>query len=158
MPANHHSNYGGHYAIAVAEAKVLHECYDMGSMLPRILQIFMRQQVYHTIWWPFQPRMPPLPRWHCNRQPGQPKNASTKDKADPFCKGVNIYLGATERDLCPIRGILPYLALRGNRSGPLFILSDGRGLTWQLFKVALDNLLSALKMAKGSTTPIASVL
>ena len=35
-------------------------------------------------------------------------------KTDPFHKGVNIYLGATRRDLCPIRGILPYLALRGS--------------------------------------------
>ena len=51
-----------------------------------------------------------------------------------------------------MRGILPYLALRGNHSGPLFILSDGRGLTWQLFKVALDNILSALNMDKGKYT------
>ena len=69
-----------------------------------------------------------------------------QSKTDPFCKGVNIYL---EADLCPIKGILPYLALRGNRSDPLFILSDGRGLTRQLFKAALDNLLSALNMDKG---------
>ena len=72
-----------------------------------------------------------------------------QSKTDPFRKGVNIYLGATKRDLCPIKGILPYLALRGNRSGPLFILSDGRGLIQQLFKAALDNLLSALNMDKG---------
>ena len=72
-----------------------------------------------------------------------------QSKTDPFRKGVNIYLGATKRDLCPIKGILPYLALRGNRSGPLFILSDGRGLTRKLFKAALDNLLSALNLNKG---------
>ena len=71
-----------------------------------------------------------------------------QSKADHFCKGVNIYLGATERILCPIGGILPYLALRGNYSGPLFMLSDG--LLYQLlFKAALDNLLSALNMDKG---------
>ena len=69
-------------------------------------------------------------------------------KTYPFRKGVNIYLGATRRDLYPIRGILSCLALRGNRSGPLFILQDGRGLTWHLFKEALDNLLSALDMDK----------
>ena len=81
-----------------------------------------------------------------------PKTLQVKikqSKTDPFCKGVNIYLGVTERDLCPLRGILPYLALRGNRSGPLFMLSDGRGLSQQLFKAALDNLLSALNMDKG---------
>ena len=72
-----------------------------------------------------------------------------QSKTDPFRKGVNIYLGVTERDLCPIRGILPYLALRGNCSGPLFILSDGRSLTRHLFKAGLDNLLCALNMDKG---------
>ena len=61
------------------------------------------------------------------------------------CKGVNIYLGATGHSLCPIRGILPYLTLRGSRRGPLFLLEDGRGLTRQLFSTSLDNLLSELK-------------
>ena len=71
-----------------------------------------------------------------------------QSKTDPFRNGVNIYLGETRRDLCPTRGILPYLALRGNCSGPLFILQDGRGLTRHLFKEALDGLLSALNMDK----------
>ena len=30
-------------------------------------------------------------------------------KTDPFCKGVDIYLGATQKPICPISGILPYL-------------------------------------------------
>ena len=68
-----------------------------------------------------------------------------QSKTDPFCKGVNIYLGATGHSLCPIRGILPYLTLRGSRRGPLFLLEDGRGLTRQLFSTSLDNLLSELK-------------
>ena len=42
----------------------------------------------------------------------------------------------------------PVFGLRGNRSGPLFILPDGRGLTWHLFKEELENLLSALNMFK----------
>ena len=49
-----------------------------------------------------------------------------QSKTDPFCKGVNIYLGATGHSLCPIRGILPYLTLGGSRRGPLFLLEDGR--------------------------------
>ena len=71
-----------------------------------------------------------------------------QSKTDPFRKGVNIYLGTTRRGLCPIRGILPYLALRDSRPGPLFILPDGRSLTRQLFKAALDNLLSEINMDK----------
>ena len=31
-------------------------------------------------------------------------------KTDPFRRGVNIYLGATDSAICPISGILPYLA------------------------------------------------
>ena len=68
-----------------------------------------------------------------------------QSKMDPFHKGVDIYLGATDHTLCPIRGILPYLALRGSRRGPLFLLEDGRGLTHHLFSTSLDNLLSELK-------------
>ena len=48
-------------------------------------------------------------------------------KADPFRKRVNIYLSAISRDLCSIRGILTYLALRGNHSGPLLVYA----LRWQ---------------------------
>ena len=36
-----------------------------------------------------------------------------QSKTDPFRRGVSIYLGATESNLCPAKGILPYLALRG---------------------------------------------
>ena len=69
-----------------------------------------------------------------------------QSKTGPFCKGVDIlYLGATGHTLCPIKGILPYLALRGSCRGPLFLLEDGRDLTRQLFSTSLDNLLLELK-------------
>ena len=42
-------------------------------------------------------------------------------KTDPFRRGVSIYLGTTENNLCPVKGILPYLAMRGSCSGPLLI-------------------------------------
>ena len=35
--ANHHSNYGKHTAVAVTEAKVLHECNYISSLLSHIL-------------------------------------------------------------------------------------------------------------------------
>ena len=68
-----------------------------------------------------------------------------QSKTDPFCKGVDIHLGATGHSLCPIRGILPYLTLIGSCRAPLFLLEGGRGLTRQLFTISLDNLLSELK-------------
>ena len=67
-----------------------------------------------------------------------------QSKTDPFRRGVDIYLGATDDTLCPMRGILPYLALRGDCRGPLFMLEDGRGLTRQFFSTVLDNLLTEL--------------
>ena len=47
-----------------------------------------------------------------------------QSKTDPFCKGVSIYLGKTENNLYPVEGILPYLALIGSCTGPLFIHAD----------------------------------
>ena len=69
-----------------------------------------------------------------------------QSKTDPFRRGVEIYLGATNDSICPLKGILPYLALRGKREGPLFIFPDGRGLTRQLFSSMLGDLLNELNM------------
>ena len=33
---------------------------------------------------------------------------------DPFRQGVNLYLGRTDMDICPVRALLPYLAISGN--------------------------------------------
>ena len=49
-----------------------------------------------------------------------------QSKTDPFLQGVDIYLGRTDTDICPVKAILPYLAIRGNRPGPLFIQEDGK--------------------------------
>ena len=35
-----------------------------------------------------------------------------QSKTDPFRQGVHLYLGKTDEDICPITGILPYLAIR----------------------------------------------
>ena len=32
-------------------------------------------------------------------------------------------------DLCPVAALLTYVAVRGDRAGPLFLLEDGRFLT-----------------------------
>ena len=71
-----------------------------------------------------------------------------QSKTDPFRQGVDIYLGRTGEVLCPVRGILPYLAQRGNRPGPLFVYQDGRMLTRHLFSTAVDKLLTELHMDK----------
>ena len=69
-----------------------------------------------------------------------------QSKTDPFRQGVTLFLGRTESPICPITAILPFLAVRGNQPGPLFILKDGRMLTRQLFSKFLDNILDKLHL------------
>ncbi len=46
-----------------------------------------------------------------------------QSKTDPFRKGIDLYLGKTAADLCPVRAVLNYLVVRGRRrQGPLFLL------------------------------------
>ena len=67
-----------------------------------------------------------------------------QSKTDPFRQGVDIYLGRTDEAICPIRGILPYLARRGSHPGPLFMFQDGRALTRQLLSAEINRLLTEL--------------
>lgn len=72
-----------------------------------------------------------------------------QSKTDPFRQGVTLYLGKTGSPICPVDSLLPYLAVRGNRPGPLFVLSDGRMLTRQLFSTSLNNILDVLGLDRG---------
>ena len=73
-----------------------------------------------------------------------------QSKTDPFRQGVNIYLGRTDQDICSVRAIFAYLATRGSKPGPLFILPDGRWLTRTIFSSAIDKILLEMHMDKGS--------
>ena len=50
-------------------------------------------------------------------------------KTDPFRKGVVIYLGRTNTSLCPVAAVTAYLAVRGNKPGPFFLLASGKPLS-----------------------------
>ncbi len=52
-----------------------------------------------------------------------------QSKTDPFRKGIDLFIGKTESDLCPVAAILGYLVARGSQPGPLFVFQDGRFLT-----------------------------
>lgn len=52
-----------------------------------------------------------------------------QSKTDPFRKGVNLYLGKTSTDLCPVTSLANYLIIRSTTDGPLFQFKDGRPLT-----------------------------
>ena len=44
-----------------------------------------------------------------------------QSKTDPFRIGVNVFLGATQSDVCPVQAMIQYLAVRSPEPGPLFI-------------------------------------
>ena len=64
-----------------------------------------------------------------------------QSKTDPFRHGVNIFLGRTSSDLCPVAALLNYLVARGSNPGPLFQFKDGRVLTRQRFVRAVKEAL-----------------
>ena len=64
-----------------------------------------------------------------------------QSKTDPFRQGVQLCLGKTDKEICPVNAILPYLAIRGANPGPLFIMQDGSHLTRQRFVSLITNAL-----------------
>ena len=54
-------------------------------------------------------------------------------KMDPFRKGVNVYLGRTGNELCPVVAVAAYLAVRGRQPGPFFRFVSGMPLSRELF-------------------------
>ena len=56
-----------------------------------------------------------------------------QSKTDPFRKDVDLHLGRTEMDLCPVAALLDFLWARGTATGLLFTFEDGHLLTRQRF-------------------------
>ena len=52
--------------------------------------------------------------------------------------GIKLCLGCTESVVCPVKAVLPYLAIRGSTPGSLFSLEDGTPLTRVQFKTLLS--------------------
>ena len=64
-------------------------------------------------------------------------------KTDPFRNGVNLYVGRTNNELCPIAAMTAYLAIRGGSEGPLFRFENGRSLTRERFVAKVREALAA---------------
>ena len=41
-----------------------------------------------------------------------------QSKTEPFRQCVNIFLGRSKQEICPVAALLSYMALRGNAQGP----------------------------------------
>ena len=65
-------------------------------------------------------------------------------KTDPFRKGVVVYLGRTDNDLCPVGAVAAYLAVRCREPGPFFKFAKGAPLSRTV-------LVSRMKTALGSS-------
>ena len=63
-------------------------------------------------------------------------------KTDPFRKGVDVVLGRTNNELCPVTALLAYMAQRGNSPGCLFKFVNGSLLTKQRFVKRVRDALS----------------
>lgn len=64
-------------------------------------------------------------------------------KTDPFRKGVDIFVGSTDSDLCPVAATLSFLASRGSQPGFLFKFRDGHLLTKAIFITQVRKALAA---------------
>jgi hypothetical protein len=67
-----------------------------------------------------------------------------QSKTDPFREAVEIFLGATSGDICPVRAMVDYLSIRPATPGPLFLLQSGSPLTRASL---VANLQEALRQA-----------
>ena len=54
-------------------------------------------------------------------------------KMDSLCHGVDVFLGITCNELCPVSAMVSYLAQRGSKEGPVFVLEDGSPLLKSAF-------------------------
>ena len=71
-----------------------------------------------------------------------------QSKTDLFCRGVDIFLGRTNSDLCPGVAILKYLIARGTGPGPLFRFNDGCPWMRNRFVTAVREALTAAGVEK----------
>ena len=55
--------------------------------------------------------------------------AIKQSKTDQLKNSHKVCLTRRCDDLCPVAALLAYVAVRGDRAGPLFVLEDGRFLT-----------------------------
>ena len=52
-----------------------------------------------------------------------------RSKTDQYGRGVEVFIGSTADDLCPVKATRSYVTRRGVQSGPFFCLAGGEPLT-----------------------------
>ena len=54
---------------------------------------------------------------------------------------MDLFVGKSHTDICPVAALLNYLLVRGKKPGPLFLFQDGKYLTRERLVIALRDVL-----------------
>ena len=65
-------------------------------------------------------------------------------KCDQFGQGVDVFIGRTEDELCPVVAVLNYIVQRGEQPGPFFHFGDCTPLTKACFTAKVRDALAAV--------------
>ena len=69
-----------------------------------------------------------------------------QSKCDQFGRGVDVFLGRTGSQVCPVREMLRYVELRGPSPGPFFHFKNGTPLTKTAFTASVREALACLRL------------
>ena len=74
-----------------------------------------------------------------------------QSKTDPFRVGVDVFLGATHTEICPVRALIQFLAVRSPDPSPLFLTHTGTPLTRAVLVKELQSALEKVAYLRHST-------
>lgn len=67
-----------------------------------------------------------------------------RSKTDQLGEGVEVFIGKTGCQLCPVAGVVAYMVARGSTPGPFFVFKDNQPLTKPRFTKEIRAVLEAL--------------
>ena len=65
-----------------------------------------------------------------------------QSKTDPFRQGTDVFLGATGQDICPLRAMANFLAIRSPAPDPLFVFGSGSPLSREILVSRVQSALA----------------
>ena len=71
-----------------------------------------------------------------------------QSKTDQFGRGVDVVLGKTGCEICPVSAVLSYVSVRGGQQGPFFLKSTKRPLLKQDFITEIRGVLTVIGFPK----------
>ena len=147
-PANHELNdVLPQTSVGGSGAGRLQTHHALGSFMRKLLRLSPVRRCHHTNPESVLPVRSPVHIGHLDGSRMAPTSVAiriTASKTDPFRLGINIQLGRTRGDLCPVAALLSYIALRGLHPGPLFTSREGIPLTRQALVKEIGSALASV--------------